>query len=687
MNQKAKKYLSILCVFFMLCSLMPTAAFAADEDSTSAQAIDLSKYKTTSYYYNGTIITADEEKGEDNDGNPIYAKSVIVGDGHIAAVAYTEEEAAILADTVQKYNCRRVDLNGKTMIPAFVDPHGHIDMVGQYFSASPANDIISLEMLVEQGKKDFNTWVNDHTYDDVYGTIEPGGKYWFVTHGFDNTAFKTNNFDKGEYAMPTKDILDKISTEYPIIYIHASNHLCGVNSLGLKLLSEKMDTLKTVAPQQYAYVNPEVNWDKDENGEYTGILREGGFYALYMVEPVLTDNSRTRIADAAGTLANAMDIYAGYGLTTAVAGGGKKMSALMAQIPRAERIIDVENVVGYDNKELMQGYASAAAPYDGNNLRHHCIKIFLDGSPQGKTAWFAVNSKDTVSGGGYYKDANEVLLDGKEHAWWYGEAEGKKVNEEKLTEYFVDCIQSGWQFTCHANGTGGIQEFIDSYRDALKHCGIDINDAKAIAEVQERIRPVIIHGQTITLEQVEECKKLGINISFFVDHVYYYGDYHLCSTLGPERGQLISPMADAMEGDKIMVTVHQDAPISTPDMVFSIYNAATRITRDGQAIGRGSANGSSDSDARITDWQNKKYDTRDERISAYEALKCATINSAWQNFEENQKGSISVGKQADFVILSVNILSDEFLGMTPMEAKAGTFVEKTINNGKVIYQK
>ena len=48
----------------------------------------------------------------------------------------------------------------------------------------------------------------------------------------------------------------------------------------------------------YAYVNPEVNWDKDENGEYTGILREGGFYALYMVEPVLTDNSRTRIADA-----------------------------------------------------------------------------------------------------------------------------------------------------------------------------------------------------------------------------------------------------------------------------------------------------------------------------------------------------------------------------------------------------
>lgn len=686
-NKKAKKYLSILCVVFLLCSLLPTMAFAADAEETTVQVIDLSKYKSTSYYYNGTIITVDAEKGEDSEGNPIYAKAVIVGDGRIAAVAYTDEEAEILANTVQKYNCRRVDLAGQTMIPAFVDPHGHINMVGQYFSASPANDIISLEMLVEQGKKDFNTWVNDHTYDDVYGTIEPGGKYWFVTHGFDNTAFKTDNFDKGAYAMPTKDILDKISTEYPIIYIHASNHLCGVNSLGLELLSEKLEALKTAAPQQYAYFNPEINWDKDENGEYTGILREGGFYALYMAEPVLTDTSRTRIANAAGTLANAMDIYAGYGMTTAVAGGGAQMANLMAQIPKSERIIDIENVVSYDSKELMQGYTSATSPYDENNLRHHCIKIFLDGSPQGKTAWFAVDENDTVSGGGYYRDTNEVLLDGVEHAWWYGEAEGKKIDNDALTAQFVDCIQSGWQFTCHANGTGGIQQFIDCYREALKQCGVDINDAEAIAEVQERIRPVIIHAQTITLAQVEECKALGINISFFVDHVYYYGDYHLCSTLGPERGQLISPMADAIADDKIMVTVHQDAPISTPDMVFSIYNAATRITRDGQAIGRGSADGSSDEDGRITNWENKKYDTRDERISAYEALKCTTINSAWQNFEENKKGSISVGKQADFVILNVNILSDEFLGLTPTEAKAGGFIEKTINNGKVIYQK
>lgn len=136
----------------------------------------------------------------------------------------------------------------------------------------------------------------------------------------------------------------------------------------------------------YAYCNPEVNWDKDENGEYTGILREGGFYSLYMAEPVLTDPSRTRIADPAGTLANAMDTYAGYGMTTAVGGGGLKMAELTAQIPNNEQIIDINNVASYENKKVFEGYTSATSPRNENNLRFHCIKIFLDGSPQGKTA-------------------------------------------------------------------------------------------------------------------------------------------------------------------------------------------------------------------------------------------------------------------------------------------------------------
>ena len=65
----------------------------------------------------------------------------------------------------------------------------------------------------------------------------------------------------------------------------------------------------------------------------------------------------------------------------------------------------------------------------------------------------------------------------------------------------------------------------------------------------------------------------------------------------------------------------------------------------------------------------------------------ATINSAWQNFDEDIKGSISVGKQADFAILNVNPLTQEFLGLTPQEVQNGQFVEQTINNDTVIFEK
>ena len=74
-------------------------------------------------------------------------------------------------------------------------------------------------------------------------------------------------------------------------------------------------------------------------------------------------------------------------------------------------------------------------------------------------------------------------------------------------------------------------------------------------------------------------------------------------------------------------------------------------------------------------------------MEAYEALKCVTINSAWQHYEENDKGSISVGKQADFAILNVNPLTDEFLGNVDLYVKHGEFVEQTITDDEVDYDR
>lgn len=650
--------------------------------------IDLNNYGKVSYYHNGNIITIDEKIGEKQNGDPIPAKSVLTGDGYIIAVAYTKDEDAKLQKLLENAKYEDIDLNGETMIPAFVDAHSHIDSVGRMIDASPSSGVTSLESLVTEGKKDFDAWVNDHTYDQEYGPIEPGGKFWFATNGYDNTAFKEgwDKFNLPPYAMPTKEMLDEISTEYPICYGHASGHLGVVNSLGLELIE---NAIKEKGLESYAKID--INWTKNEAGEYTGLLNEEGYFVLGQLG--FKSPEVTRTADAVGALENAMDIYASNGIATGISGGGgTDKTELLAAIPEKERIIDVTNLVGYNMRDEDWAFAnktSAESKYNEYGVKNGAVKLFLDGSPQGKNAWFAVDENDP-SGGGYYRSPNETLLDNKtdNSKWWWGEKEGKKVTTEQLTEQFTDMMKKGIQFHAHANGTGAIQQYIDAYRNALINCGVDLNDKAAVQAMQNKIRPVIIHTQTVTQKQLKEIEELGLNPSFFTDHVYYYGDYHMYSTLGPIRGQLISPMADALaKGNKMNVTMHQDSPVAPPNMLFSIFNAATRITRDGQPIGRGSADGSSNNDKRITDWTNSQYDLRDERVSAYEAMKCVTINSAWQNFEESQKGSISVGKQADFAILEVDPLSNTFLNMDPAKVQQGGLVKETINNDKVIFQK
>ena len=656
--------------------LMRTGATISDE-------IDLSNYDKVTYYHNGDIITVDETVGENDNGTPIYAKAVLAGDGYIIAVAYSDEDVAKLEKLLADADYEDVDLKGETMIPAFVDAHSHINIVDQFADASPSSGVTSLEALVEIGKKDFDAWLNDHTYDADYGPIEPGGKFWFVTNGFDNTAFVDGWEEMGlaPYAMPTKEVLDKISTEYPIYYLHASGHMGAVNSLGLEIIEQKMHEMGLEET-----ANPAVNWDVDENGEYTGVLREKGNIATTIGA---TSPSVARTPSTSDVLANAMDVYASYGIATGIIGaGGGDQRSVVAAIPKAERVIDISALMSYDtHDELSGGKTSADQVYDANGFKYNGVKLFGDGSPQGKTAWFAVDENDP-SGGGYYRDVNETLLTNEDEntAWWWGEAEGKRTDNATLTNQFTNLVSQGITFHFHANGTGAIQQFIDCYRQALINNGIDLNNKAAVDAVKDKVRPVIIHAQTITDEQMKECAALGITLSFFTDHVYYYGDYHLYSTLGPDRGQRISPMATALSDD-INMTMHQDSPIAPPKMLFSVYNAATRITRDGQPIGRGSADGSSDNDKRITDWSNKAYDTRDERVSAYEALKCVTINSAWQIYDEDEKGSISVGKQADFAILNVNPLTNEFLGLEPQEVQYGNFVEQTINNDTVIFEK
>ena len=126
--------------------------------------------------------------------------------------------------------------------------------------------------------------------------------------------------------------------------------------------------------------------------------------------------------------------------------------------------------------------------------------------------------------------------------------------------------------------------------------------------------------------------------------------------VGPARAAAISPAASA--GDLgLPYTFHQDAPVIPPDMLQTVWCAATRHTKSGRVLGGA------------------------ERVSVYDALQAVTLHAAQQYGEQDQKGSIAPGKRADFVILDRDPLA-----VAPDEVRS-LKVEQTICGGRTIYQR
>jgi len=160
--------------------------------------------------------------------------------------------------------------------------------------------------------------------------------------------------------------------------------------------------------------------------------------------------------------------------------------------------------------------------------------------------------------------------------------------------------------------------------------------------------------QTALKEDLEKMKSLEIAASFFINHVYYWGDRHRDIFLGPDRATRMNPLKDAKDLD-MLYTLHSDCPITPISPLFSVWAAVNRVTRDGEVLGES------------------------QKIDVETALKSMTIYGAELNFEEDEVGSIEVGKAADFVVLAENPMT-----IDPMQIK-DIQVQMTIVDGEIVY--
>jgi hypothetical protein len=234
-------------------------------------------------------------------------------------------------------------------------------------------------------------------------------------------------------------------------------------------------------------------------------------------------------------------------------------------------------------------------------IKPGAVKLFQDGSIQGYTGYLSAP---------YYQQP-----EGKTGYCGYA-----RHSRQELAEMVKQFHRAGYQIGIHANGDAAIDDVLYAYQEAQREF--------PRPDARHRIE----HCQTPREDQLDRMKELGVTPSFFVGHVYYWGDRHRDIFLGPERGARISPLASALRRG-IRFTLHDDTPVTPVNPLMSVWAAVNRNTRDGKLLGP------------------------EQRISVMQALRAVTSDAAWQNFQEREAGSIEIGKRADFVVLDRNPLT------------------------------
>jgi len=542
-------------------------------------------------YFGGDILTMEGE-------TPNYAEAVVQENGKIVFIGSKTE-------ALKKYQgkAKEIDLKGKTMLPAFLDSHGHFFNVG--FTALCANLLPPPDGPGKNIEAVVNTLI---TYKD-----SEDGKYiqdkmgWIIGSGYDDSQLEEMNH-------PKATDLDRVSTEFPVVIIHQSGHLGVTNTKGLEMLNITKDTK-----------DPEGGViRRDKNGNPNGVLEEAAiFNVLFPILAKMDDEMAMKF------LKKGQEEYAKNGYLTAQDGRTtpEQLTALKAG---ADNNVFVMDVVAYPDIALGTDYIaqddySPSLNYK-NKFRIGGVKLTLDGSPQGKTAFLS--------------KCYHVNPEGRDGCY-----KGYAVMEDStVTNLVSTAFKNKWQIICHSNGDAAIDQYIQAVDKAEKE--YDYPDH----------RTVLIHGQTLRKDQIPELVRLKMYASLFPMHTFYWGDWHVESVLGEPRASYISPTRDVLDAG-INLTSHHDAPVTFPKSMRVLDATVNRVTRSGKVLGP------------------------DQRLTPYEGLKTLTIWAAKQYFEENSKGTIGEGKLADFVILDNNPLKAD-----PLKINEITILE-SIKEGNTVYQK
>lgn len=493
-------------------------------------------------------------------------EALLVEHGRIKAVGSTAEITAIM-----RSNTRVIDLAGRSLLPGFVDAHSHfpasgISTVSVDLSSPPVGDITSSKQLLAR-------------LQDASG----GGdeEDWLLGYNYDNTGLIDGDH-------PTRMQLDGVVSNRPVYLWHSSGHMGVANSKALEKLG--IDD-KTRAPAGGTF-----GLDKD-TGKLNGLLQEKA------APPLARIVGQYSYAKQLGILTSARDEYLAAGITTVQNGYAGINQMRMLQAAQWLGLLPQRVVVWPAHDKHAVNYQPLGLGRTPTRFVKGAVKIIVDGSPQGMTAYLSEPYFNTRAKPENYRGT-------------------PLISQPALNELVLLYHKAGFQLALHGNGDAAIEQIITAVELAQSQ------------HPRVEARHILVHAQTIRQDQIDRLSKAGLSPSFFNSHTFYWGDWHRIQALGPVRAANISPAKWAQEAG-VRFSLHSDSPVTPINPMQLLWSATNRKTSSGHVLGSA------------------------QRIDKQAALRAMTIDAAWQHHLDGFIGSLEKGKLADMVVLSNNPLDAE----------------------------
>ncbi|MBD8894357.1 amidohydrolase [Roseibium litorale] len=458
-----------------------------------------------------------------------------------------------------------IDLGGKVMLPGFTDPHTHI------VSGSLLDGLMD---YVGMARFSTATEVLDYLRDKA-SKAAPGE--WISARNFDPSI------QEGPDALTFKE-LDAVSKDNPVFIMNASGHLAYVNAKAYEAAGLTEDVANP----------PGAEYVRDESGKLNGVIKNQVAF-----QPVFQANPAMAAANPIQALIDLTRKWAKIGLTTVSDLG---LGALSSGYSDAQLLFNAGETGKLSNRIRAYPFYPFDEAWDASPIhfgqgsalvRIAGYKLVADGSNQGYTGLQREPYLGTDSLGLAY------------------------TTSEELKRLAIKRAEQGWHLAIHGNGDAGIDNILDAL-EAVRDAGIDLSN----------VRPRIEHCSILHDDQIARMKDLGVQASFLIGHVHFWGVAMRDEVFGEEKAQLLD-RAKSCEDAGVGFTLHSDFPVIDPDPLHMIEMAVTRKT-----------------------WKEPAYVLApDERISVESAIRAVTINGAWQMNSDTEVGSLEAGKLADFVIL------------------------------------